>query len=129
MKYKIPGSFAALLIFSIATSAAADNIVHIWNCNLNDGKNGDDVVVASAAWLKAAKSMKGGKDLEVFVEFPIAARAGDGGFSFVLIVADAKTWGVFNNDYADSPVAKADEAWAEVAACSESSLWQSVKIE
>ena len=73
--------------------------------------------------------MKGGKDLEVYVEFPIAAAAGDGGFSFVLIAADTKTWGVFNNDYANSPAAKADEAWAEIATCSASSLWQSVKIE
>ena len=118
-----------MLMFSIAASAAADNVVHLWNCELNDGKDGADVVAASSAWLKVAKSMKGGKDLEAFVEFPFAAQTGDGGFTFVLIVPDAKTWGVFYNDYDDSPAAKADIAWAKVATCSSSSLWQSVKIE
>jgi hypothetical protein len=129
MKNRILGTYAAMLMFSIAAPASADNIVHLWNCKLNDGKNGADVVAASSAWLKAAKSMKGGKNLEAFVDFPVAANTGDGGFNFVLIAPDIKTWGVFNNDYSDSPAAKADEAWAEVASCSGSSLWQSVEIE
>ncbi len=129
MKNRILGSFAAILMFSIAASASADNVVQLWNCKLNDGKSGDDVVAASSAWLKAAKSMKGGKDLEAFVDFPLAAPTGDGGFNFVLIAPDAKTWGVFSNDYYDSPAAKADEIWSNVATCSGSSLWQSIKIE
>jgi len=63
------------------------------------------------------------------VEFPIAADAGDGDFTFVLGVADLKTWGVFNHDYSDSPAGAADEVWSDVATCSTSSLWVSVEIE
>ena len=50
-------------------------------------------------------------------------------FTFVLIVADATTWGDFNNDYPDSPAEAAEAAWGEVATCSGSSLWASVEIE
>jgi hypothetical protein len=55
--------------------------------------------------------------------------AGEGDFFFVLSIADTKIWGVFNLDYPDSPTGKADEAWADVATCSESSLSASVDIE
>ena len=124
----ISGLFAALFLFSITLSAHADNVVQVWNCSLNEGKDGDDAMAVSSAWLKAAKTMKGGKDLKVFVDWPMAAHSGDGGFNFVLIAPDAKTWGLFNNDYGDTPAAKADEAWAEVATCSGSSLWQSITV-
>ncbi len=128
MKKRLIASLTASVMFIFTTSASAD-VIHIWTCELNDGKTFTDAVDVSSAWLKVAKSMKGGKDLEAFVEFPFAAQTGDGGFTFVLIVPDAKTWGVFYNDYDDSPAAKADMAWAKVATCSSSSLWQSVKIE
>ena len=129
MKNGISGFFAAILMLLIAASASADNVVQLWNCKLNDGKTGADVVAGSSAWLKAAKSMKGGKDLEAYVDFPLAAPTGDGGFNFVLVAPDVKTWGVFNNGYNDSPVAKADDEWADIATCSGSSLWSSIAIE
>lgn len=116
-----------LLLFTVPTYA--DSIVQLWNCKLNDGKTQADLVAVSSAWAKAARSMDGGDGMEVHLEFPIAADAGDGDFTFVMIVADTKAWGVFNNDYVDSPAGQADEAWGEVATCSDSSLWASVKIE
>ena len=113
----------------LSTAASADSVVQLWNCKVDDNKTPADVVAVSSAWLKAAKSMEGGEDLEVFVEFPMAANAAFGEFTFVLVSADAKTWGLFNNGYADSPAAEADEAWNAVASCSSSSLWESIKIE
>ena len=79
--------------------------------------------------LCAAKSNEGGENIEAFVEFPFVGDAGDADFFFVLSVADTKIWGVFNHDYPDSPAGQAEEAWAEVATCSESSLSVSVEIE
>ena len=96
---------------------------------MRDGKTNDDLVAVSEAWLKAAKSMDGGADVQVTLEFPIAADAGDAKFSFVLMVDDTKTWGVFNNNYANSAAGQTEEAWGEVATCSKSSLWASVDIE
>jgi hypothetical protein len=121
-------SLAALLMFLFTAPAYADAVLHIWQCKLNDGKTPADVVAVSSDWLKAARSMEGGADLEVSLEFPIAADAGDGDFSFVLVAADTRTWGIFNQDYVDSPAGEADEAWGEVATCSKSSMWNSVEI-
>lgn len=72
--------------------------------------------------------MPGGKDLKLSLEFPIAADSGDGSFNFVLTVLDAKTWGVFMNDYGGSAAEKADEAWTKVASCSGSGIWNSVDV-
>ena len=129
MKKKIIASLTASVMFFFTASAFAD-VLHIWTCELNDGKTFADAEDVSSAWLKVAKSMEGGEDLEVFLDFPFAANVGDGSFNFVLVAADAKTWGVwFNNADPDSPIVEANATWAEVAACSGSSLWNSVEIE
>jgi hypothetical protein len=83
----------------------------------------------SSAWLAAAKGMKGGDKLKVFHDFPLAATAGEGGFSFVMIAPDTDTWGAFMGGYENSAAAKADTGWNEVATCKGSSLWNSVKVE
>ena len=129
MKKVTIASLTASVMFLFTAPAYADSILQIWSCELNDDKTTADLVAASSAWLKAAKSNEGGEDIEVSLEFPIVGDAGDGDFFFVLSVADTKTWGVFNHDYLDSPAGQAEEAWANVATCSESSLSASVDIE
>jgi hypothetical protein len=129
MKKRLIASLTVSVMFLFTVPAYADSIVQLWSCKLNDDKTWADLTAVSSAWLKAAKSMEGGDDLEAYLEFPIAADAGDGDFTFVMVVADTKTWGVFNDDYPDSPAGQADEAWGEVASCSSSSLWASVEIE
>ena len=129
MKKIIIASLTASVMFLFTAPAYADSILQIWSCEINDGKTGDDVVAASSVWLKAAKSNEGGENIKAFVEFPIVGDSGDADFFFVLSVADTKTWGAFNHDYPDSPAGQAEEAWAEVATCSESSLSASVEIE
>lgn len=129
MKTKLASALTAAAMILIAAPASADSLVHMWHCQLNDDQTVAELEAVSADWLKAARGMKGGEEIEVYLEFPIAADAGDGQFSFVMIIADAKTWGIFMNDYDGSPAAEADEAWSEVAACSGSSVWASVEIE
>jgi len=81
------------------------------------------------ALLKVARRMEGGEELELNLEFRIAANVGDGGFNFVLIAADEKTWGTwYGASDPDSAMEEANTAWAEVATCSRSSLWASVEI-
>ena len=129
MKKTTLASLTASTVFFFAATANADSIVQIWHCKLNDGMTSAELAEVSSAWLKAAKSMEGGEALEAYLEYPIAADAEDGEFVFIMAVADTKTWGIFNNDYPGSPAAEADEAWGEVATCSGSSIWASVKIE
>jgi hypothetical protein len=107
----------------------ADSTLQIWSCKLLPGHSGDEVVALSAAWLKAAKSMQGGADLRLSLEFPLAANAGEGGFNFVLTAPNPAVWGEFTNGYPGSAAAKADEDWEGVATCSEVSLWASMDIE
>lgn len=129
MKKTIIASLIASVMFLFTAPAYADSILQLWSCKLNDGKTGADVVAASSVWLKAAKTNEGGEDIKAFVEFPVVADTEADDFTFVLVVADTKTWGVFNHDYFDSPAGEAEEAWGEVATCSTSSLWASVEIE
>lgn len=119
---------AAAAVMLSATPAMA-SMVHVWSCNMNEGKTPADVQKVSSDWIKAAKSMEGGTDLELYLNFPIAAEAADGEFMFVLIVPDGKTWGTFMDGYEGSAASRADAAWSAVAGCSKSSLWGSVKIE
>ena len=117
------------VLLAIAISVNADSVVQIWACELEEGKTPQDVETVSSAWLKAAKGMKGGDELEVYLEYPSAAQVGGGIFSFVLVAPSFEAWGVLMEAYPDSPAAEADEAFATVASCSGSSLWASNKIE
>jgi hypothetical protein len=126
MNKKILGCLITLLV---AAPAMADSTLQIWDCKLNDDKTGEDAIAVSAAWLKAAKTMDGGAGLSLTLEFPIAAATGDGAFNFVLHAANPAVWGEFTNGYPGSAAAEADEAFADVASCSRSSIYESVDIE
>ena len=129
MKKRLIALLTTTVMLLFTTSAFADSVVHLWTCELNDGKTGEDVVAASSSWLEVAKTMEGGTDLELYLEFRIAANVGDDSFNFVLIAADEKTWGTwYGSDDPDSAMQDANTAWSEVATCSGSSLWYSVEI-
>ncbi len=120
--------FIALALLCSFTLASAD-VVHVWRCQLNDGKTTDDLDAASKAWLAAVKAVEGTEAVEAYHNFPVAANAGDGQFLFITIDSDFSSWGAQADAYPGSAVAEADEAWAKVATCSSSSLWFSQKIE
>ena len=132
MKTIILSTLTALLMISFTATAYADSILNIWSCKLNDEKTEDDLMKASSAWLKIAKGMDGGADINTFVDYAIFSNtpnSEEGSFSFVLETPDLKSWAALFNDYPDSPLGKADEAWGEVATCSDNSLVSSVQIE
>ena len=129
MKKKVLTSLFAAFMFVCSGSAFADNAVQLWKCQLNDGKTADELLAVSKAWLDAAKTMDGGADLEVYVEFPEATNDATGSINWVLIAPDMATWGLFTNGYQDSAAAEADAAFFEVAECNTSSLWTSVQVE
>ena len=129
MKKVTIASLTASVMFLFIAPAYGDSILQIWDCELNDNKTPADVIAASSVWLKAARKNEGGEDIEVSLEFPMVGDTEDGDFFFVFSIADTKTWGVFNHDYFDSPAGQAEEAWADVASCSKSTLSASVDIE
>jgi hypothetical protein len=125
---KIFNTLAMVFVLGSAAPAAADSLLHIWSCQLADDQAPEDAIRVSSDWLKAASGMPGGKGLKVSLEFPVAANSGDGSFNFVLTVPDAKTWGIFMNDYRGSKAEEADDKWSEVATCSGSAIWNSVDV-
>lgn len=128
MKNRLPVLFTSVLLIAYTGSACADSVVQLWTCEINEGKTRAELLQVSADWMKAAKTMEGAKEFEAYIEFPIASDNVNV-FTFVMIADNARNWGVFQDAYEGSPAAKADEAWGEIADCSSSSLWSSVKIE
>jgi len=115
-----------MMVFSLPVSAAS--AVQVYKCKLLEGKTQEDIMTVSKQWLDAAKTMKGGENLEVYIDFPVVGKS-DGAFSFVMIASDLETWGTFTNGYPGSAAAKADEDWYKAASCSYSSLGSSTKVE
>ena len=116
------------VLLAIVIPAYAASVVQIWSCELEEGKTSEDAEAVSSAWLKAAKGMKGGDEMKVYLDYPIAAEVGGGSFNFVLVAPSFEAWGVLEDGYPDSPIAEADEAFAIVASCSGSSLWASIEM-
>jgi len=128
MKSKLSKIVACALLIVYISPAHADSVVQLWTCELNEGKTQAELVEVSVAWMNAVKSMDGAKGFEGYLEFPITSD-NLGVFTFVLIADNAKNWGAFEDAYEGSAAAESDEAWGEVADCSTSSLWNSVKLE
>ena len=129
MNKKLIRVLTVALTLAFAGSVYADSVVQVWECNLKDGKTRDDLTAVTTAWTKAARSMKGGSEIQVFLETPLAAGGGAGAFNFVMAIPDAATWGTFNDGYAGSAADEADGAWDMVASWTKSSLYSSAEIE
>jgi hypothetical protein len=128
MTRKLVRVITGVLTLVFASSVYSDSVVQVWECNLKDGKSREELTAVSAAWAKAARSQKGGSEMQVSLEFPLAAGGGVGGFNFVSIIPNAANWGIFQDGYNGSAAAKVDEAWDMVANCTKSSLYSSVDM-
>ena len=128
MKSKLSMLVASILLIAFISPANADSLVQLWSCELKEGKSQAELMEVSVAWINAVKSMDGAEEFEGHLEFPIASDNLDV-FTFVLIADNVKNWGAFEDAYQGSAAAEADEAWGDVADCSTSTLWNSVKIE
>lgn len=123
---KIVTSIATTTLLFLSLSANAD-VAQVWQCELEDDKTNDDLMALSKSWLEAAKGISASATVRVY--FPVAADADEGSFIFVFYMPDFKSWGEFNDAYADSPVAQVDAGWNEVAPCETSGLWEAVDIQ
>jgi len=118
------------ILLAFTGPAFANEFGHVWSCELVAGKTIEDARAVSLAWLNAAKSMRGGDQLELYINLPIVVEESANRFDFVLLAPSLQAWGEFYDGYSESsPVGKADVEFARVAACSGSTLWESIKIE
>ena len=116
------------ILMMLAAPAWSASAVGVYWCQQGDGASEADVDAAATAWLKAAKAVKGGENLEVEIMYPLAATMGDNDFLFLVKTPSIAEWGEFMDNYEGDAVADEDKKFAEVAGCADSALWESVKI-
>ena len=119
-----------LVSISIIFSAPAfsESASQLYKCEQDEAASDADVLAAASEWMQAAREVKGGKNLTVSIHFPIAAPVGEIDFLLVVNAPSLMEWGEFMDNYEGSAVAKVDKRFAEIADCSESTLWESIKV-
>ena len=124
MKALITIAIISLLMMVAGPAWAGTGAVAVYTCSLADDASEDDVDTAAAAWLAAAKKVKGGEGLEVVIMYPLAAAMGDSDLLFLVKAPSITAWGTFMDNYEGNALAKEDRAFADVTACADSALWE-----
>ena len=117
-----------MLIAAPAFSASQMHAVQIFMCQQDEEASSADIMAVSKTWLDAAKKVKGGENLQVYVRFPIAAQMGEHDFKFIIAAPNFEEWGAFTDAYEASEVAKVDKQFAEYADCTDAMLWEGIEI-
>jgi len=130
MNRNLPWMFVAVMVMAVAPAFAGGKATQMWKCELDDDATEEQVVEAAQEWLAAAKTMKGGKNLEAYVYFPVAVNNnGESDLIFVVVAPTFKEWGEFWDGYKGSPAAKLDKAHQDFIVAPDSGLWESIKVE
>lgn len=114
-------AIAMLMVFA---SPAYSEAIQIFNCEYEGEATEDDVMGMASKWLKAAKTMKGGENLQIAIRFPVAASVDDIDFKFVVVTPDFAEWGAFTDAYELSDLQEIDDELFKVANCNDASLWE-----
>jgi len=116
------------MLMLVAAPAYAAEATQMWKCEVLEDFSEAEVIANAGEWLKAARTMKGGEQLEAHVYFPVAVNAiGEADVWFVVTAPSFEEWGKFWDNYAGSPAAAVDQRNQKVD-CPNSALWESVKI-
>ena len=115
------------MLMIVAAPAYAEAI-QIFNCEYEGDATEDDVFDMAGKWLKAAKSVKGGENLQIYIRFPVAASVDDIDFKFVVVTPDFAEWGAFTDAYELSKLQEIDDELFKVADCNDSAMWEGQEI-
>jgi len=116
-----------LIIISLLMVVAAPvyaEAIQIFNCEYEGDATEDDVNAMAGKWLAAAKTLKGGKNLRIYIRYPVAASVNDVDFKFVLTTPDFAEWGAFTDAYEMSKLEEIDDELEKIATCGDASLWE-----
>lgn len=119
-------AISMLMVF--AAPAWSASAVHLFHCIAADETTDEALEAISSEWLAAAKQMKGGENLQIFLYFPVAVGAGVHDFSFVLISPNFEQMGAFMDAYAGSPLEEIDDRFDKLAHCPISDMWEAVPV-
>jgi hypothetical protein len=118
----------SMLMIKAAPAYAAE-ATQMWKCEMEGDTSEEEVITMAQDWVKAAKTMAGGKGLEAYVYFPVAVNVtGKTDVLFVVVAPSFAEWGKFWDNYSGSPANAVEERNREKIVCPDSALWESVKI-
>ena len=110
----------------IAGPAFSGQAMQMWNCGLEDDVSETDVEKKASEWLKAARKVDGGENLEAMVLFPVAVNAtGETDVLFVVTAPTFAEWGRFWDAYPSSDASKDEDGHMF---CPDSVLWEAVRV-
>jgi hypothetical protein len=118
-----------VMMIAVAPAFAGGKATQMWRCELHDDATEEQVVQAAEKWLAAAKTMKGGANLEAYVFFPVAvSNMGQSDIIFAISAPTFAEWGEFWDGYKGSAAAKLDIANKDAIVPTDSGLWEAIKV-
>jgi hypothetical protein len=118
-----------LIIAAPAYSESSSLAVQVFTCEFGEDTLEEQVLEMAAVWLKAAKGMPGGKNMEVAVRFPIAeGPQAEGDFVFYFITPTFAEWGTFTDAYEGSAASEVDDQFEDLVECGDSTIWEGHRI-
>jgi len=117
------------ILMMVTGPAWSDSALHALTCEQDEETTDDQVETIAAEWFKAAKTVKGGENLEFHLNFPVAAKTGEVDVAMILIAPSFAEWGTFMDNYPGSAAEAIDEKYEDDLDCGNGTLWESVKIE
>jgi len=128
MKFIVSAVFISILMVVAVPAYSGGSAMQMWKCEMDDDATEKHVKEKAAEWLKAAKTMKGGKNLEAYIYFPVAVNdMGETDLIFTLVAPSFAEWGQFWDSYSGSAAAAADKQ-NELVNCPDSAVWEAHKI-
>ena len=115
---------AIISLFMLIASPVYAEAIQIFNCQYEGDATEDDINAMAGKWLAAAKTLKGGKNLRIYIRYPVAASVDDIDFKFVLTTPDFAEWGAFTDAYEMSILEEIDDELEKIAVCEDASLWE-----
>jgi len=128
MKVLMRFMFVSILMI-VAAPAWSDSALHIITCEQDEETSDEKVEEMTAEWFKAAKAIKGGENIELYLYFPIAAKVGEVDLAIAIIAPSFAEWGTFMDNYPGSAAEAIDDKYEDDIDCANGTLWESVKVE
>jgi hypothetical protein len=117
------------MMMILAAPAWSDAALHTILCEQGDELTDEKLEAISVEWLKAAKTIKGGENLVLYLNFPVAAKVGEVDVALILIAPSFAEWGLFMDNYPGSAAEAVDEKYEGDLDCGNGTLWESLKVE
>ena len=128
MKFIVSAVLIAMLMIVAVPAYSGGVAMQMFKCEMDDDATEQHVKDRAAEWLKAAKTMKGGENLEAYVYFPVAVNnMAETDLIFTVVAPSFAEWGMFWDSYGGSAAAAADKK-NELVDCPDSAVWESFKV-